>query len=206
MTLERFLELYREIRRRVDANTAGSQMRQSVEGITRPTNADDLAGILVQVILSSGFSYRNAMRIWDKIEPQMDTDQPLTDVSHLLKRSAIEIIRRDRQALFASFQKIRTPEEGFQWCERIPFIQGPALKCQAMRDLGVADVAKPDRHLVRIARLVNNFNHRSDELAVQELCRQVSQRTGDSVGVVDIVIWYAASENLIDGIGRCGLA
>ena len=49
----------------------------------------------------------------------------------------------------------------------------------------VLNVAKPDRHLKRIAQIFGYTD-------VQELCKEVSQSTGDKMSVVDLVFWRFA--------------
>ena len=63
---------------------------------------------------------------------------------------------------------------------------GPITVHHLAKNLGFSTV-KPDRHLVRIAALAG-FSSPS------ELCKLLSQVTGDSVQVVDLVLWrFAAS-------------
>jgi|SRR5918996_4035379 hypothetical protein len=48
------------------------------------------------------------------------------------------------------------------------------------------DVAKPDRHL---ARLATRFGFKN----VQSLCETIAEVTGDRVGVVDLILWRSSS-------------
>ncbi|WFN36913.1 hypothetical protein L1994_00510 [Methanomicrobium antiquum] len=64
---------------------------------------------------------------------------------------------------------------------------GPITVFHLAKNIGL-DVAKPDRHLVRIA-----LNEGFDD--VQEFCKKISKVSGDSVPVVDVVLWrYATIE------------
>lgn len=65
-----------------------------------------------------------------------------------------------------------------------PFL-GDVTKYHMAKNLGV-DVAKPDRHLVRIADLAGEGD-------VQTFCRRISELSGDKVPVVDIVLWRYAT-------------
>jgi len=65
----------------------------------------------------------------------------------------------------------------------LPFI-GPVTRWHLLRNLG-ADVAKPDRHLVRLAA---RFGWED----VQAFCTAVGAALGDRVGVVDYVFWRHA--------------
>lgn len=69
---------------------------------------------------------------------------------------------------------------------------GPVTKYHLAKNIGL-DVAKPDRHLVRIAKMENYPD-------VQTFCQAVSKLSGDSVPVVDLIYWrYATIErNYLD--------
>lgn len=67
---------------------------------------------------------------------------------------------------------------------RFPYI-GPVIVYHLAKNIGV-QVAKPDRHLVRIA---DHYGY-SD---VQKFCEDVSKKSGDPVPVVDIVYWRFAT-------------
>lgn len=63
---------------------------------------------------------------------------------------------------------------------RLPYIGGITAYHLA-KNLG-ADVAKPDRHLVRFATSQGFFD-------VHSLCSAIASKTGDPLRVVDIVLW-----------------
>jgi ribose 1,5-bisphosphokinase PhnN len=118
------------------------------------------------------------------------------EFGHKRKAAAIESVWQERHLLFKTLPVVDSIDEGFRWCSLIPFIRGPALRHQAVRDLGLADVAKPDRLMERIAA-------RGGE-SVQVLCERLARATGDSCGTVDVVLWYAASKGIIEGISCAG--
>ncbi len=62
---------------------------------------------------------------------------------------------------------------------------GPTTTYHLAKNIGF-EVAKPDRHLKRIAEL-EGFND------VQLFCKEISKLSKDSIPVVDIVIWRFAS-------------
>jgi len=66
----------------------------------------------------------------------------------------------------------------------LPYI-GPVTCYHLAKNIGL-QVAKPDRHLTRLANHVG-YND------VQLFCEDISLKTGDSVPVVDIVLWRFAS-------------
>jgi 3-methyladenine DNA glycosylase Tag len=64
---------------------------------------------------------------------------------------------------------------------------GPITVYHLAKNIGLP-VAKPDRHLIRIAALCGYSD-------VQNFCQEVSKISGDSVPVVDIVLWRYATQN-----------
>ncbi len=73
---------------------------------------------------------------------------------------------------------------GVQYLQTFDFI-GPVTSFHLAKNLGL-NVSKPDRHLCRVAE-VSGFG------SVAELCENISKFTGDSVSVVDLVIWRFAT-------------
>ncbi len=69
---------------------------------------------------------------------------------------------------------------GVEYLGTWPYM-GPVLRWHLAKNLGL-DVAKPDRHLVRVAA-------RHGWTDVQAFCRAISKGCGDRVPVVDLVIW-----------------
>jgi len=70
--------------------------------------------------------------------------------------------------------------------QEFPYI-GDVTVFHLAKNIGLA-LAKPDRHLVRIADNEGYSN-------VQDFCRMVSLLSGDSIPVVDIVFWRFANLN-----------
>ena len=73
---------------------------------------------------------------------------------------------------------------GTEFLEELPFI-GPVTACHLAKNLGVVMV-KPDRHLSRMA--VGTGYESPDRM-----CRAISELVGDSLSVIDIVIWRYAT-------------
>ncbi|MCX6673894.1 MAG: hypothetical protein NTY37_08970 [Methanothrix sp.] len=80
--------------------------------------------------------------------------------------------------------KINIIKEPISVLQQFPYI-GPTTAYHLAKNIGI-QVAKPDRHLVRIANAVGYSD-------VQLFCRYVSQLSGDSIPVVDIVLWRFAT-------------
>lgn len=71
-----------------------------------------------------------------------------------------------------------------QVLQSLPFI-GPTTRYHLAKNIGLP-FAKPDRHLVRLASSVGYSD-------VQQFCEDIAGYVGDSVPVVDIVLWRFAT-------------
>ena len=69
--------------------------------------------------------------------------------------------------------------------ETLPYV-GPVTALHLAKNLGL-DVAKPDRHLVRVAKLAGYDSAAS-------LCSRIAGLVGDRVSVVDLVLWRFATQ------------
>jgi hypothetical protein len=73
---------------------------------------------------------------------------------------------------------------GRDFLGELPFI-GPVTSCHLAKNLGVPMV-KPDRHLVRIAA---KLGYQSPD----HMCKIISEIVGDSLSVIDLVLWRYAT-------------
>lgn len=73
---------------------------------------------------------------------------------------------------------------GIEFIQELPFM-GPITSFHLAKNIGF-DVVKPDRHLVRVSVATGYASP-------EELCRTICTVVGDSVRVVDIVIWRYAT-------------
>lgn len=153
------------------------------------------------VILSAGFresvvrrcfakvsdaflGWHDAKRIYEQREECLSkalkifaNQQKMEAIAEVVRRVAengIEIIK----------EQIRV--DGISVLERLPYI-GPVTSYHLAKNLGLAAV-KPDRHLVRIA---DASGYRS----AHEMCSRISEAVGDSLSVVDLVLWRYATLN-----------
>jgi len=113
-------------------------------------------------------------------------EKALKVFNHPRKISAI--IDTCRQVAMAGFEKFKHLIEtgGVDFLGRLDFI-GPVTRYHLAKNIGL-DVAKPDRHLARVASA-------ADFDSPDDLCRAIADDTGDRVSVVDLVIWrYATIE------------
>ena len=101
--------------------------------------------------------------------------------------------------------KLNIRSRGVEYLQEFPFI-GPVTSYHLAKNLGLG-VVKPDRHLVRMARITGHGSP-------TEICSMVAGTVGDPVAVVDLVFWrYAtinkeyqtAIYNLVNGTGETGI-
>lgn len=106
----------------------------------------------------------------------------ITAIGHPGKRKAIEQASSNYRDWFEQLQKKESIDAKLDFLESLPWI-GKITKYHLARNIGI-DVAKPDRHLVKIAE---KFGY----LDVQKMCQDISSETGDRVGVIDVILWRA---------------
>jgi hypothetical protein len=73
---------------------------------------------------------------------------------------------------------------GIEFIRELPFM-GPVAACHLAKNLGVV-LVKPDRHLSRMAA-------KTGYESAERMCRMIAEVVGDSLPVVDIVIWRYAT-------------
>lgn len=145
------------------------------------TTAEDLLREFVWVVVNSGMKNQVAERIFKDFMADLNPAK----IRHPLKRRAIEdALAKHRDW----FEGLKAAPDKLAFLDSLPHI-GPVTKFHLARNLGL-DVAKPDRHLVRLAGLLGFPD-------VQAMCEAISKQVGERVGVVDVVLWRAA--NLVPG-------
>lgn len=80
--------------------------------------------------------------------------------------------------------KAQIHDRGTEFLQELPFV-GPVTALHLAKNLG-APVAKPDRHLLRVTEAAGYESP-------QQLCLDISDWIGDSVAVVDLVLWRYAT-------------
>lgn len=137
------------------------------------------------VVVNSGMKNQVAVKIWGRILDAFSKSRPISEVfGHKGKVAAIEYVWRNQHNLFIDWGQA---QDKLAFLKSLPWI-GDITKYHLAKNLGT-DIAKPDRHLVRIAE-------RSGE-TVQGLCERLSNETGDRVALVDLVIWRACNLGII---------
>lgn len=139
------------------------------------------------VVLNSGMKNQVAEKIWHRVQEALINDQPVSEVfGHEGKAEAIQQVSERSKELFDEY-RTRTGDDRLDFLEELPWI-GPVTKYHLAKNLG-HDCVKPDRHLVRVANMYD-----TDPLG---LCQRISEKTGDTLALVDTVIWRAANLGMI---------
>lgn len=134
------------------------------------------------VVINSGMKNFVARKIFIRFRDDGNFDFNM--IKHPQKNKAIkEVYKR----LDFHFEHLKKSKNKLKYIKSLPHI-GDITKYHLARNLGL-DYAKPDRHLVRIAEA---FGYND----VQSFCKDVSDLSGDKIGVVDLVFWrYATLTN-----------
>lgn len=130
------------------------------------------------------FNWVSARKIWAKHE--LCLDRALQFFNHKMKITAI--INAAEQITKIGFAKLKQAikKDPLTTLRMFKFI-GPVTAFHLAKNIGIP-IAKPDRHLQRIAHLEGYDD-------VQELCRDIAELSGDKIQVVDVVLWrYATIE------------
>jgi hypothetical protein len=89
-------------------------------------------------------------------------------------------------------------DDGIDYITQFPFM-GPATSYHFAKNIGLP-VAKPDRHLTRIAKVVGYSSP-------QSMCQDIAQLIGEKISVVDVVMWRYATldKNYLQLFSSAGL-
>jgi hypothetical protein len=151
------------------------------------------------VILSSGMKESVIRKIFPAMSDcyySWESAEKIVEHADHCRRKALGVFNHRGKIAAISDLAFRVVESGFSdlksqiaenpmvALETLPYI-GPVTSYHLAKNLGIA-VAKPDRHLVRIARHLGYDD-------VQDMCLDLSEASGDSVPVVDVVLWRYAT-------------
>jgi len=155
---------------------------EAVEGRTFETREPhDLKTQYAYVIINAGMRNQVAEQIFYKY-----MDKGADSIGHPGKREAIKAMEKDYPRHFSKLQHFKTIEAKLEYLQSLPWI-GDITKYHLARNLGI-DVAKPDRHMVRLAE---HFNY----LDVQSMCLALFEKTGHRIGVIDVILWRYCNLN-----------
>lgn len=138
------------------------------------------------VVVNSGMRNQVARGIWERVRPYLERGEPIPEEAfrHEGKRRALDYVRLHAGRLLADYQEA---QDKLAFLRGLPWIGG--ITCYHLAKNFGHDVAKPDRHLERIASYFG-----TDPVA---LCARLARESGDRVATVDLVLWRAANLGLL---------
>ena len=129
----------------------------------------------VYVVINSGMKNQVANKIYRQYR-----EKGSSVIGHKGKRKAILKAQLHYRYWFVELKSNGSTEEKLYYLETLPWI-GPITKYHLARNLGI-DVAKPDRHLQRIADHFKYFD-------VQKMCNTIAIANNERIGTIDFVLW-----------------
>lgn len=157
------------------------------ESAAPPCDPDEFGRETIYVIANSGMRFTVAQGIFRRVMAALEAGGSAHDAfGHKGKASAMDLVWRERASLLAGFL---AAEDRLAFCASIPWIGG-ITKYHLAKNFGV-DVAKPDIHLARLARL-----HATDP---QSLCAEIARATGWRIATVDTLLWRACATGILCG-------
>lgn len=164
----------------------GADDIQWSEGIEPPVHADDFALEAIFVICNGGMKNTVARIIFDRVCAALDSGQSSSaGLNNARKAASIDDIWNRRAALFDGY---RAANDKVAYCESLPHI-GAITKFHLAKNFG-AQVAKPDVHLQRLAN--------REGTTAQALCERLSLASGYKVATVDVLLWRACANGVLN--------
>jgi hypothetical protein len=186
----------------VENDTDAPRMVAWSERETRPPETPEkMAAEVIWIILCAGRSAQAARTIEAKVWSAINSGRPVVEAfGYRAKAAAIERAWNERHSDFAALQKVLASADAvalIDWCKSIPYI-GDDTSFQLAKNFG-ENVPKPDRWLARLAGIPDKprapvtlrFN------ACLNLCRVLSEATGDRVATVDSILWLACNKGVL---------
>ena len=178
------LETYQQLKQKV-IEAGFSKELDWASSIKPCRSSPHFAYEAIHVIVNSGMKAQIAEKILKRVYQAMEDGTPISEAfGHKGKVKAIEWIIEQHQMAFLRYQ---TTSDKLAFLEGLPWI-GKITKYHLAKNLG-HDCIKPDRHLVRIAESYNT--------EPWAMCLKIKEESGDSLALVDSVVWRAANLKFI---------
>ncbi len=176
---ERILKKYLDCKVRMREDEEGRDELEAAEGIKPCDDANDFLGMYVWAVVHAGLSRQAAKAIEGRVLDAIDEGRDLrTVLRHDGKRQAIERMLEDYEEVFEDY---RAAQDKISFLGNLPWV-GKITKYHMAKYLGV-DCIKPDLHMERIAE--------PEGVTPDELGREIQKMTGDTLAVIDTVLWFA---------------
>lgn len=185
----------------VDAPSFQHELQHQRNAVFDNFDESDLLRETAWVVLCSGFREATVRKMfnyislcfcdWESAELIVDSYEvcratALSRFGHEKKINAIITVARIIEHEGFDAFKRRVLDDPMSSLLLFPYI-GKITARHLAKNLGL-DVAKPDRHLVRITQ---QFGFTDTD----QLCSSISKETGQPIKVVDLVIWRYAADN-----------
>ncbi len=173
------------LKKRLEAEGYADEIKWS-ENLKWCETPDDFFREYMWVVLSSGMKNQIARLIETRILTAWEKRETTSSAfGHKGKVKAIDEVSNHRVYYFRQW---RQAEDKLEYLATLPWV-GDITKFHLAKNLGM-DIAKPDRHLVRIAKLYG-------EDSCFQLCRNISSITRLRVATVDLIIWRASNLGIL---------
>jgi hypothetical protein len=127
----------------------------------------------VWVVLNAGMKEQVARNIYNRYCENFD----IIFIRHPTKKKAIKHMFDN---YIPTFEGLLNADDKINHLETLPWI-GPITKYHLARNIGI-DTVKPDRHLVRLAKMFG-FD------TPMKMCEHIQKDNGTKLGTIDVVLW-----------------
>ncbi|MHC2876965.1 hypothetical protein ACUXLG_006013 [Ralstonia sp. 121560039-2] len=175
---------------------------------TRPESPERMAADIIWIVLCAGRSAQAARTIEKRVWEAIQEGRPVVSAfGFRAKAEAIERAWRERAADFLALQDVLSQNDLVrlvEWCGSLPWV-GDDTKYQLSKNFG-EDVCKPDIWLCRLTGIPDKPRRRGIERfeACMQLCRTLSEGSGDSIATVDSVLWLACNKGVLQVSPQAG--
>ena len=174
-------------------------------------SASDFASSVAYVILAAGFSQKTAKKyhriIMDKIQENCRIEDLLKVFNNKLKMNSIMRVWNNRVEFRNGFYKCKSSNEKIKYLTTLPHI-GKITANHLARNLGI-DVVKYDIWIQRLGVMYSKDNKLFDLInnaklnpKIKKICDEMFDdlvnKTGLPRGYIDVVLWKACQNHLIN--------
>lgn len=170
-------------------------------GRAAPLNSAEMASQVIWIILCAGRSAQAARTIERKVWDAIAGGRPVVEAfGYRAKAAAIERAWRERDTDFSALQRVLSSGDVgalVDWCGELSFV-GDDTKYQLAKNFG-ADLCKPDIWLCRLSGIADRPRRplKTRFAACMALCGAIAEATGDSIAVIDSMLWLACNKGTL---------
>jgi len=187
---------------------AKQMVEWSTSQIGPPDTPEKMAYEVIWIILCAGRSAQSARTIEKKVLAAISAATPVFEAfGYRAKAEAIERAWRERESDFKNLQSVLamgTVEKLVEWCGSLPYV-GDDTMFQLAKNFG-AHVPKPDIWLSRLAGFPDRprVSVKFRFPACMALCRYLAEATGQSIALIDSVLWLACNKGVLQVDANAG--